>query len=130
MIQDGMTIVSASVTIYDSGAEQTRGVKGLLDALQDVAKSRATRDLYRFREDNKIGCVMRVPLINDECLVEAGALGRVMRKALREAIGAAKAGDRLVVDFRVRPDSRLHVEVRPADEGGLDASVFEQFQQP
>ncbi|MGV2052483.1 hypothetical protein ACQZ48_20590 [Agrobacterium sp. 22-209-1] len=98
-----------------------------MEALQDFAKSRATRKLYHFRAESKVGCVLRVPLIKEECPVEAGALGRALRKVARNAIEKASPGDQLVVDFRVGPDSLLHIEVRSAETAGLDTSVFKHF---
>ncbi|MDH1270523.1 hypothetical protein N5C81_23180 [Rhizobium pusense] len=122
-----MMIASASIPLHYSDAASASGVRALIEALQEVAQSRSTRDLFRLRAESKVACIMRVPLTSDEYKVETIALGRALRKVVREAIGKAKPGDRLVVDFRIGLDSRLHIELRPADERGPDASVFEHF---
>ncbi|MCZ4072151.1 hypothetical protein [Agrobacterium sp. LMR679] len=124
-----MKIASASISIYERGTDQAYGVKVLMEALQDFAKSRATRKLYRFREESKVGCVLRVPLIKEECPVEAGALGRALRKVARDAIAKAAAGDQLVIDFRIGPGSLLHIEARSAEKAGLVSSMFKHFHQ-
>lgn len=129
MVQEVMTIASASISIYERGTDQANGVKALMEALQDFAKSRATRKLYLFREESNVGCVLRVPLIKEECPVKAGALGRALRKVARDAIEKASPGDQLVVDFRIGPGSLLHIEARSAEKAGLDSSMFKHFHQ-
>ncbi|SRR5579871_6577054 len=85
----------------------------LVDALQEFAKSRATRLLIRRGEQSGIHGGLRLPLLGD-CRVRSDELARALRKVWRAAIDGAERGDRFVIDLFVGPDSRLVVQaVRP-----------------
>lgn len=81
----------------------------MMDALQDVAGSRSTRDLFRSVGDGEVRCFLRLPLVVDERPVEASALGRALRKVVRTAVDAASPGDEIVVDFITETASRLRI---------------------
>ncbi|MCE6076361.1 hypothetical protein FS799_15940 [Agrobacterium vitis] len=124
-----MAIVSENITIHRDGAGHANEVKPLIEALQDVAKSRSTRDFYRAVEAGGVRCFLRVPLTSDVQAVDSAALGRVMRKVLREAVEAAGSGDQIVVDFLPDPDGGLRIAAGPATEmGGLEPATLKVFQ--
>lgn len=113
-----MAIISESITIHRDGTGHADGVKPLIEVLQFVAKSRSTRDLYRAAEASGVRCFLRVPLASDEQPVDVAALGRVLRKILREAIETVGSGDQIVVEFLPDPDGRLRIAAGPTAEMG------------
>ncbi|WP_152977736.1 hypothetical protein [Bradyrhizobium pachyrhizi] len=86
----------------------------LVEALVDVSKSKATRQLIRKGEGRSVKCHLRVPLVQD-CHVHSEELGRALRKVMRAAIEAGGPGDHFMIDLHVSPDSRLVVQAKPRE---------------
>lgn len=104
-----MAIEAQSIAIWRDGHAEGDAPPQLIDALQDFAKSRATRRLYREAEARKVRCDLRVPLVKD-CRVRADQLGRAVRKVYRSVIDTAEPGEGFTIDFLPGPDSTLVVQ--------------------
>jgi hypothetical protein len=125
-----MTVQTASVEIVEVDASPSgRQAKELVEALADFAKSRSTRELIRSSGERQVRCALRVPLLKDGHAVRSAELGRVLRKVIRSAVGAASAGDHVIVDFIIASSSRLEIKAGPVAEmgGSLDGSTIDQF---
>ncbi len=92
-----------------AGSDGASLPKQLLEALEDFAKSRASRDLVRKAEKRGVLCDLRVPLLKD-CPVRSDELGRALRTVLRAAIETSESGDHVKVAFRAGAESGLVIE--------------------
>jgi len=103
-----MEIETHTVAIWKGKATDGNAPPHLMDALKVFGRSRATRLVIRLGEKNSIKCVLRVPLLRD-FRVCADELGRALRKVLRAAMNAGKAGDEFMIELYVGADSQLVV---------------------
>lgn len=125
-----MTVQTASVEIVKLDASSSEpDAKELVEALGDFAKSRSTRELIRSSGERQVRCALLVPILKDGHPVRPAQLGRVLRKVIRSAVDAATAGDHVLVDFILAPDSRLEIKAGPVAEmgGSLDGATIDQF---
>ncbi|CAM5608403.1 hypothetical protein ACFSUK_04900 [Sphingobium scionense] len=112
-----VTTQTTSIALDDAGAE-------LIEALQDFARSRSTKALVRHGEDSDVRCGMRVPLYK-ECRVDPRALGRRLRKLMRETIEGGEPGDRAVIEFAKDGDTQLVLTASAAQVSERDALFVE-----
>jgi signal transduction histidine kinase len=126
-----MTVQTGLVELLTLHSPGTPDAKELIEALDDFAKSRATRELIRSNVQRRIQCALRVPLLKDGHAVRPTELGRVLRKVIRSAVEASSPGDHVLVDFIVTADSRLEIKAGPATQmGGVDGAAIDRIFSP
>ena len=72
-------------------------IRPLIEAMADVAGSRATREMLRDFHRSGVRGYMFMPLMRD-CLVDPRQLGRAMRKVWRAVLAKAIPGDVIALE--------------------------------
>lgn len=114
-----MTVATRSLSI----SQDCAGI-GLIEALQEFGRSRATKALIRYGNDRDVRCDLRVPLL-EKGSVAPRVLGRALRRLCRETIDNAQPGDRAVVDFALEGDAALTLTVSDYRAAGLPEDLVD-----
>jgi hypothetical protein len=118
-----MAIETVTIPIVrTSGNDGTVPIE-LVEATSLVAASRATRAIIKAYKAADVTSNLIVPLVTD-CPVDAGILGRAMRRVWKAALNGVEKGDSVLVVLRPNKDAEvIDIVAGPAAEVRSDKAT-------
>lgn len=118
-----MTIHQQSIIVMDAESDDGRNAKDMLDALQDFARSRATRRLFKDCDAAGIKAEMMIPLLKNPLLVDPRALAKAVRQVMRAVLDDGVRSDLYRIElFPAEGGKHVNIVARPTDGAGEAAT--------